>query len=511
MLLRLAALCMLAGSAATPACAEWLRAESPNFIAFGEGDEARLRGQVAILEDYAALLRLLSDLPAETPPAPKLRIYFVRRSEDLDRVPPLSSLIPGFYTAASTGIAAFVNAGAAGGTMGANEILFHEYAHHFMMQYHGNAYPAWYVEGFAEYLATTRFTERHIELGRMNRLRSAWLFRRADWLPVETIMFDRAGVTTLEDLSRFYAQSWLITHYMFADGARRAQLVRYLQALGRGEEPRAAFQASFAVAPAEMQRQLVAYSRQGIVYRRIDRASVGRPVQITMTRLPPSADQLLMSEAAMLVGREPSPEEFARILRETERRGDPYARRVLARAEAIYGDGAAAERLLTELLAATPNDAELLYLRGMRHIAAARTAAPADRAAQYRQARSWFSRAHRADPTHFPTLYRYAHAFQGEPEFRSENTLNIMLLAVQLAPQVPEIRMNAARMLLLRGEFALAERLLQPLASTAHSGEQADSARALLELARARNAEGVELSFDPPPEEPKEPAESGSD
>lgn len=504
---RLIAALWLLLAAAAPAAAEWRRAESPNFIAFSQEDEARLRARVTMLEDYAALLRLLSGAPAESAPAPKLRVYFVRRPDDLARVPPLSIFVPGFYTSSSSGIAAFVNAAAPA----SNEILFHEYAHHFMMQYHAGAYPPWYVEGFAEYLGPTRFTERHIELGRMNGVRSSWLFDRSEWLPTDRVFFDRDRLKDIENLSRFYAQSWLITHYLFGDETRRAQLVRYLQALARGQEPPAAFQASFGMTPAQLHHRLVRYSREGIVFRRLERASVGRPVEIAVTTLPASADQLLVVEAAMMVGRIPAKEEVDRIRRDAARLDDPYSRRVLARTEALHGDGAAAERLLTALLETDPGDADLLYLRGMRHIVAARTLEGDARRAQYRQARPWFTRAHRADPAHMPSLYRYVQTFSADTGFTTDNNTEAMLLAVQLAPQVADTRMNAAKMLLIRREFELAERMLQPLASTAHSGDQADAARTLLEQVRARNAEGVELIFDPPPERPREPRRRGRD
>ncbi|HEX8655162.1 MAG TPA: DUF1570 domain-containing protein [Allosphingosinicella sp.] len=504
---RLLAALWLLLAAAAPAAAEWRRAESPNFIAFSQEDGARLRARVTMLEDYAALLRLLSGAPAESAPAPKLRVYFVRRPDDIALVPPLSIFVPGFYTSSSSGTAAFVNAA----NPASNEILFHEYAHHFMMQYHAGAYPPWYVEGFAEYLGPTRFTERHIELGRMNGVRSSWLFQRSDWLPTERVLFERDRLKDIGDVSRFYAQSWLITHYLFGNEARRAQLVRYLQALGRGQEPPAAFQASFGMTPAEMHHRLVRYSREGIVFRRIERASIGRPVEIAVTTLPASADQLLVAEAALLVGRIPTAEQLTRMRRDAARLDDPYARRVLARAEALHGDGATAERLLTGLIEADPNDAELLYLRGMRHLVASRAVEGDERRAQFRQARPWFTRAHRADPAHMPSLYRYVQTFSAEPDFTTDNNTNAMLLAVQLAPQVADARMNAAKMLLIRREFELAERMLQPLASTAHSGDQADAARALLEQVRARNAEGVELIFDQPPETPREPGRRGRD
>jgi hypothetical protein len=314
------------------------------------------------------------------------------------------------------------------------------------------------------------------------------------WLPLERVLFEAADIDSPEARSRFYAQSWLLTHYFFDDPARVAQLGTYMAALNRGDVPREAFAAAFGKTPAEMQRDVVSYAYSRIAFRRMDRASVARTPTITITRLPPSANDLLLAEGALRIGRGDRAL-LDRIRRAAARHEDDYAKRVLAHAEILYGDAEAGERLIESLLAASPDDAELLYLRGMRHLIAGQRDEAA-RTERFRQARPWFVRAHRADPNHFPTLYRYAETFIVEPNFTSENNAEILLLAHSLAPQVAQIRMAAASMLLARGEFDLAERIARPLAGTAHEGPLAVAARALMAKARARDSSGVRFVFD---------------
>jgi hypothetical protein len=486
----------------SPAAAEWRRAESRNFIVFSEGSEARLRQQVVLLEDFAAVLRRLSRV-ADDAPGGKLSVYIVRGREELRQVARVGANVGGFYTAAPTGIAAFVDASAGGDLAGPNQLLFHEYAHHFMMQYYDSAFPAWFVEGFAEYLSTAEFTDRHVELGRPSRMRAGWISATGEWLPMQQILFPPADARRI-DGARFYAQSWLLTHYLLNDPARYAQFTRYVQALGRHEDPRQAFQASFGIDGEEMHRRLVRYASGSIYYRRMDRASIAQAPQITITRLPASAERLLLAQAAMQIGRMLSEAQLARLRRDAARLGDSFAKRVLAEAETMYGDRAIAQRLLDELLAISPSDVELLYLRGMVHVVAAREAEAEARAAEFRRARTWFSRAHRLDQNHFLTLYRYAQSFSDEPEFASENNLNVLLLAHQLAPQIAEIRMNAASLLLMRREFEQAEALLLPLASTAHSGQLAEAARTMIERARRRDNAGIGVAFDAETEDDEE-------
>ena len=38
-------------------------------------------------------------------------------------------------------------------------VLLHEYTHHFMYQYFPAAYPTWYSEGFAEFMASPVFND----------------------------------------------------------------------------------------------------------------------------------------------------------------------------------------------------------------------------------------------------------------------------------------------------------------------------------------------------------------
>jgi Flp pilus assembly protein TadD len=184
------------------------------------------------------------------------------------------------------------------------------------------------------------------------------------------------------------------------------------------------------------------------------------------------------------------------VRRVAPRHPDPFASRVLARAELMYGDGAAADGLLDQLLAASPDDVELLYLKGLRHVIAGRQDAPG-RAAHFRRAQALLARAHRADPNHVPTLYAYAESLSTRPQFLTENTQNILMLAVQLAPQVPQIRLSAAHLLLLREQYELAESVLLPLTSAVHQQSAAERTKELLSLARSRQRPPNDHVFEP--------------
>ncbi|HEV2745810.1 MAG TPA: hypothetical protein VGW34_00750 [Allosphingosinicella sp.] len=480
--------------AATPAAeAAWLKAESDNFIVYAEGKEARLRQHVTLLEDYDELLRALTGVASQASPR-KLEVYLVRGIGQLRTVRPLGSDVLGFYSATPDGIAAFADMGGYNVVFGGDDVLLHEYAHHFMLQYFPAAYPPWYAEGFAEYMMTAEFKPNQIEFGRYNRSRASWLAYRDGWLSMDELLFSDPAEL---DAPYFYAQSWLTVHYLLRDPARSAALTKFLVATSRGEEPRKAFRRAFQMSPAELGQALQRYAVRGLTYTRVTRESAASPPRITVTQLPASADDLLLLEAALErgVGKKLHKSVLNRVRRAAARYADdPLARRVRARAEALLGDGAVADRLLEPLLAASPGDAELLYIKGMRYLVAGR-ADEATRRQHFRHARIWFARAHKADADHFPTLFRYAESFSSEPSFVSENTTNILLLAHSLAPQVGEISLQAGQMLLRRGKYGEAEALLAPLAASPHAGKFKKAAAALLAKARAREQNAEMLPF----------------
>ncbi|HEX8469211.1 MAG TPA: hypothetical protein VF620_15555 [Allosphingosinicella sp.] len=463
---------------ASPAAAEWRRAESANFVLYSQAGEGKLREQAALLEDYQLFLRALTGVGEPNAPN-KLNVYMVRSGPQLRSIRNMPAGISGVYVAGSAGIAAVVDESAPGE---GQEILLHEVAHHFMKQYRPLPYPAWYVEGFAEYASTVTFRKDVIEYGRPSVGR-AYTLVQGKWLPIERILFGEVPADR-EGMAAFYAQSWLLAHYLLRNTEMRPKFAAYLAAAARGDEPRKAFAAAFPTPIAELERELRSYSKRGMTYTRFKRASEASAPAVAITRLPASADDLLLLRATIEVGPEDEAGLLARVRAAASRHQDGFAKRILAQAEALHGDPARADALLEPLLAAHPDDFELLYFKGMRHVRAGREAD--DGEAQFRLARTSFARAHKMNPNHWQTLLRYAEALRSNERFVSDNTINILLLAQELAPQAQEATMNAAGLLIARKRWDEAERLLLPLTGDPHNPGLAQAARRLLEGARAR-------------------------
>jgi Flp pilus assembly protein TadD len=475
------------GLTAGTASAQWRRAESPNFVVFSEGPENRLRDRITELEDFHWLLKTITQATNRPASPNKLHVYVVNGTKELKAVRDLGRDVGGFYASSGEGMAAFVDKQ---GTGSNNIILFHEYAHHFMHQYFTSAYPAWYIEGFAEYFGTAKFAGRRVDIGNFDPGR-VYAVTQQPWLPLERVL--RAGPEGLDGPqgAAYYAQAWLIAHYFYSNAERQARLRRYLNAV-RTSDPVAALQTATGMNVEQFTRELRTYIGRGsIMYRRLERAEPAPP-PVTVSVLPAAADDLILHHAALRIGlwRDEPAARLQRIRAAAARHpNDPFAQRVLAHAETLHGDRAAALKLLEALQAQAPNDVELMYLRGRLHLENAEKGDEWEKEAAL--ARSWFARAHKLDPNHFQTLYRYAQSQRQGSEAISENTVNTLLLAQQLAPQVTEIRMNAAALLIARGDLDLARDLLAPVIADPHHRGLAEAARKMLEAAGTRTRPAV--------------------
>lgn len=471
-------ICALLALAPSTASARWIEARSPNFVVYSDGGEDGLRRSVQLLEDYDRLLRTLTGTTAP-PSASPLRVYLVGTAAKLSQVEPVPNGVLGFYRARVGGTAAFAARGDRPG-VGGEEVLLHEYAHHFATRYYPAYYPAWYSEGFAEYVMTARFAGDRIEVGRYNPGRAVTLLR-GTWLPVDRIFSGQLAGLSREQAGQFYAESWLIVHYFFADETRRQALTRYFADLHRGVIETQAFRNAFGTDHKGFETELKRYMAGRIAYGAIARPPGGN-VAVTVRALSPAADDLLLPLAALMIGiPQPARETatFATIKAVAARYpDDPYAQRVLARAEIGSGDRAAGTAAIDRLLQSEPNDAELLYFRGLGDFYTGRKDT-AVRDERFAAARPWFARAAAADPGYYTAIYRLAQTAPANGSTVSEETLAQLTTAHALAPLVGDIAVEAATAFMERGQYAEAEQALIPIATNPHGGN-VERARAML-------------------------------
>jgi hypothetical protein len=466
--------------------AKWVRVESPNFTVY-DNDEAEARAVAARLERFDQLLRILTSTPAPERANP-LPIYLVTGTTQLDRLRRQRAqpgfIFTGYYSAGPGGM--LVAADTRWDRLRARVPRYHdvwlftEYSRHFLLQNARGSYlPSWYVDGLSLNLATTRFDGDTIEYGKGNPSIAAALETQR-WEPLRRIISGE-----LDHGPLYSAESALLVHYILAEPERGRAFARYIAEVRNGADRVAAFEKAFGGSVNALHDKLWRY-KDHATYIRATATGFTAP-DMTVSRLPASADQLLLDQAAMRIGIV-EPDRQRAVLKRAEdlvaERSDMLAQRVFAQAQILYGAPAGADPALDTLLAGAPGDPDLLYLKGMRHLMAGRgdaAAAPAE----YREARKWLARVWRADPDYYPALFAWAEAMSGEPQFVSENTINVLLKAAQIAPQVTQIRVTAATMMLADGRFAAAEALLAPITVTPRD-PASEQIPALLAQARAQ-------------------------
>nr|WP_240454706.1 DUF1570 domain-containing protein [Caulobacter sp. 17J65-9] len=349
------------------------------------------------------------------------------------------------------------------------------------MQYFPYAYPAWVVEGWAEYFSTVDVHPDRIDIGRYSDGRVGSLFDT--WLPLKDML--GKSVWQLKDDEqrfRFYAQSWLLVHYMQAKPERRAQLTAYLKAVGQdGEDPAAAMWRVTGQDAQSLEKSMRAYVDGKFFFQRLTRKPHA-DVEVKVSALPASATDLLMEVQRMKRGVDKDDRD--RFVADVRKRaakyeGDRFAQLAQADAEIEYGARAVGEDILQRLLKANPDDVEALRLMGESCLEAGE-ADPDRRAEFFAKARPYIARANKLVPDHYQTLYAYARSRSTDPDYPSENVLNVLLLAHQLAPQVDEISLRTADAMIRRDRKDEARVLLKILANAPHGGGGASEAKSML-------------------------------
>ena len=191
---------------------------------------------------------------------------------------------------------------------------------------------------------------------------------------------------------------------------------------------------------------------------------------VTIYPLPPSAEALLIPQAHLRigVGKAYRDDRLSQIRRDAAKYpGDPFALAVLAEAELEIGDAKTGVGLLDSLLANDPQNAGLLTVRGLAAL----------RAQDVVTGRRFLGRSYKLNPNDATTLFYYGRSFAGQEAVPSENTLNVLMRAADLAPQVSGINLTVAAEFMKARQFADAIRLLMPIASNPHGGGAADVAR----------------------------------
>lgn len=498
-----AAVALILFMPAVPAHAEWREATSEHFVVESDGSEAQL---VRLTQRLEAVHWMLTQLTGVTPgdDAQRVRIVLVSNIGQVQRALAGSDgTVAGFYRPHINGAIAVVPRSEGDFS---TVILFHEYAHHFMLQYLQRVYPPWLVEGFAEFVSTASFeTAGHISVGRPAQHRAAEL-DFVEWTPVPR-MLARPSATDRRAGVASYGQYWLAAHYFIMDSGRRRRLNDYLNAWSSGTD----YDQALRMLTGDIETidgPLRAYLRN----RRFNFSRLPLPERVSA---PPVVRIMSAGEAAIvqlsLLSRSGMDDEeqadFLSRLDQVHARFPNDAAVNMLRANAYFEFDKWPEAIAAadSVLAAVPDDRAATILRARAAIHARSENDAPITATEASALRRPIIAANRADPNDPVALLGFAESFALLRQDNVLSTVQAWIRATELVPQIDSLRMTAVLTLLSGDQFPrerrleVARTLLVPLAYAPHQSAQQAYALTLMQWVES-GAEGDFPRYVPAPE-----------
>jgi tetratricopeptide (TPR) repeat protein len=250
---------------ATPARANpraWVRARTAHFDVLSDGGPAAAGPAAAALARFHRVLEELLPAPPTDGEGPLVVLAFTSEDSFRSCVPRHRDEpreVDGFFQGGTARRFIAVNLRAE--RADPYDALYHEYAH-LALNRVLPAQPAWVSEGLAELYSAWEPAGADARVG-LPRPAHLSLLRRRGLLPIPDLL--RADYTSdlylREDRSAlFYAQSWLLAHYVVVGGAGgRERLRDYLAAITQGAEAVAAFRDAFGEEPGSLLPRLRSY------------------------------------------------------------------------------------------------------------------------------------------------------------------------------------------------------------------------------------------------------------
>lgn len=491
-LMRLLALAIFSFLFSTPLQAAWYKVETEKFIFYGTSPKS-LQEDAIRLERFDALLRKLLAIP-EPQNEGKLSVYVLSGQSEVRRVLGRGVKgVAGFYRANEAGVMAVVPRESGDFD---NIILNHEYAHHLMMHNFSSAYPAWYVEGFAEFLSTVEFKGDKANLGLQAKHRAYQLYLE-DTVPIRTLLSATVNDVAPDQRGNFYGRAWLLTHFLTFKSERSGQLKSYLNQVSNGKSSLEAAEAAFGDLNV-LNRDLQNYLRaRTITYLGLPfPAPVG--LKVTVTLLDPSFgetlhDRLALSGSTREEGRQ-------KILRSLETATNFYGKNAdvwtqLAGLKLRMKDYVGSIEAADRAIALDPAAARAFLWKGQARLRQLQFAGSED-AAAWKEARGWLVRGNRANPEDVLILYEYYRSFARERRAPTEAAIAGLRKATFNAPQVSSFRIAYAAELLKSGNYKAAADYLSPIANSPHGGEMTKKYQEIIGDLRAADAsKGAKLTL----------------
>jgi len=240
--------------------AQWVEVRSPHFSVITDAGERQGRQAALRFEQMRTAFGLFLNKSKVSTPVP-LQIIAFRNTKEMRQFVPLWKGKPiqlaGLFQGADDRCFILLD-------MSVEDpwkVVFHEYGHQLL---NGNisfrAQP-WFDEGFAEFFSTIKVNGNKANVGNPSDtnyilLTQNQLMKTTDLFQVQqqSATYNESG----ERRSIFYAQSWLLVHYLY-DKRLVLQLSGYFDAIGKGKSVEQAIQQAFGMSAADFDKAIQKY------------------------------------------------------------------------------------------------------------------------------------------------------------------------------------------------------------------------------------------------------------
>lgn len=464
--------------------AAWREADTAHFQIYGDGGQTQLVQYAQRLEALDALLRKTHAIAADAPPT-RVRVILLDTPELVRKAYHGNNPdVVGFYTVNMQGpIAVSTNQKLDDdGAWSPDVTLFHEYTHHFTLEYLPATYPAWYVEGYAEIASTASLMGG----GRMSYGKAAshrgYSLTSSRWVPVPQLL--DATYATFPSDADFYGESWLLTHYLTFSEKRAPQLRKYLDELGAGVANDKAAQDAFGDLD-QLSREVHIYLDQANFPYKAVPVELPKPDTIKVRELSPAEADLIQETASFdeNLTKDQLTAFIARVRATVDRYpNDPYALELLADAQYSAEDYAASMATADRLLAVAPDSIPGRVRKAMILLHQAEDLVDARRSAKIAEARNLIVAANKSSPDDPRPLVAYYRSFLSAGQRPPQQAVEGLMQAVGTVPQDPGPRMMLVSELTNEGKLADAIYFLGPVAYDPHGGRDSSALKLMNDL-----------------------------
>jgi tetratricopeptide (TPR) repeat protein len=181
------------------------------------------------------------------------------------------------------------------------QVILHEYAHFLSRHKSRTRYPRWFEEGNAEYLSHSRLRNHALEYA-LPATRHVTTLATADWMPwTQVLETSDTSALGLDEGGLFYAQSWLLVHYLRsrpdADSSLSQVLQRYSELVSDKGSATEAFAEAFALEVEDLEQETLRYFADGEFTTRV------LPVDTTLSGFAPRVRKMTPAEARLSLAR----------------------------------------------------------------------------------------------------------------------------------------------------------------------------------------------------------------